>query len=74
MLAASRAGMLAIHLRRGPWGLIQHDWPEAAQADLGLTTLDGVAGALATAVAVLLGDPCETGAASRQRRHAGIRG
>jgi HAD superfamily hydrolase (TIGR01549 family) len=48
VLPARRAGMLAIHLRRGPWGLIQQDWPEAAQADLRLTTLDGVVDALAT--------------------------
>ena len=48
VLPARRAGMLAVHLRRGPWGLIQQDWPEAAQAHLRLTTLDGIAGALAT--------------------------
>lgn len=47
VLPARRAGMLAVHLRRGPWGLIQDDWPEAAQADLRLPTLDGIVDALA---------------------------
>lgn len=46
VLPARRAGMLAVHLRRGPWGLIQADWPEAAQAHLRLTTLEGIAGKL----------------------------
>lgn len=32
VLPARRAGMLAVHLRRGPWGVLHADWPEAAQA------------------------------------------
>jgi FMN phosphatase YigB (HAD superfamily) len=33
VIPARAAGMTAIHLRRGPWGIIQAEWPEAAQAD-----------------------------------------
>ncbi len=47
VLPARRAGMLAVHLRRGPWGVIHADWPEAAQAHRRLTTLDDIAVALA---------------------------
>lgn len=46
VLPARRAGMLAVHLRRGPWGVIHADWPEAEQAHLRLTTLDTIAVAL----------------------------
>ena len=47
VLPARGAGMLAVHLRRGPWGVIQAAWPEAGQAHLRLATLDGIAAALA---------------------------
>lgn len=47
VLPARRAGMLAVHLRRGPWGVIHADWPEAARAHLRVTTLDGLVEALA---------------------------
>ena len=47
VVPARRAGMLAVHLRRGPWGVIGDSWPEAAQADLRLTTLEGIVAALA---------------------------
>lgn len=47
VLPARRAGMLAVHVRRGPWGVLHADWPEATQAHLRLTTLDGITGALA---------------------------
>lgn len=46
VLPALRAGMLAVHLRRGPWGVIHADWPDAAQAHLRLTSLDTIAVAL----------------------------
>jgi FMN phosphatase YigB (HAD superfamily) len=36
---AKAAGMTAIHLRRGPWGVIQAEWPEAAQADARIRNL-----------------------------------
>ena len=32
MLPAVAAGLFAVHLRRGPWGIIQAAWPEAAVA------------------------------------------
>lgn len=47
VLPARRAGMLAVHLRRGPWGVLHADWPEAAQAHLRVTTLNAMAVALA---------------------------
>lgn len=40
VLPARTAGMLAVHLRRGPWGVVHAGWPEAEQADL---RLDGLA-------------------------------
>src|SRR6478672_1709279 len=32
VVPAAAAGMVAVHVRRGPWGHLQADWPEAAQA------------------------------------------
>lgn len=46
VLPARRAGMLAVHLRRGPWGVLHADWPEAPQAHLRLTNLSGITAAL----------------------------
>ena len=46
VLPARAAGMLAVHLRRGPWGVIQSAWPEAGQADLRLDTLGPLPDAL----------------------------
>ena len=39
VLPAKTAGMLAVHLRRGPWGYLHACWPEAAEADLRLDEL-----------------------------------
>jgi FMN phosphatase YigB (HAD superfamily) len=39
VIPAKAAGMTAIHLRRGPWGVIQAEWPEAAQADARIESL-----------------------------------
>jgi HAD superfamily hydrolase (TIGR01662 family) len=33
VLPARRAGMAAIFVRRGPWGLVHASWPEAGEAD-----------------------------------------
>ena len=33
IVPAVEAGMFAVHLRRGPWGVVQAAWPEAARAD-----------------------------------------
>jgi len=46
VLPAKSAGMLAIHLRRGPWGLIHATWPEAALADVHLDGLTDLPAAL----------------------------
>jgi FMN phosphatase YigB (HAD superfamily) len=40
ILPAAEAGLFAVHLRRGPWGVIQGAWPEAAVADASAATLD----------------------------------
>jgi HAD superfamily hydrolase (TIGR01549 family) len=40
VLPAKAAGMLAVHVRRGPWGYLHSSWPEAEQADLRLTSLE----------------------------------
>ena len=33
VLPAAAAGLFSVHLRRGPWGIVQAAWPEAAIAD-----------------------------------------
>jgi HAD superfamily hydrolase (TIGR01549 family) len=39
VLPAKRAGMVAVFVRRGPWGWLQSQWPEAARADIRLDSL-----------------------------------
>ena len=39
VLPAAAAGMTSIFLRRGPWGYLQADRPEAARADIRLASL-----------------------------------
>jgi FMN phosphatase YigB (HAD superfamily) len=34
VVPAADAGLVAVHLRRGPWGVIQAAWPEAARATI----------------------------------------
>jgi len=46
VLPAKAAGMLAVFLRRGPWGVAHAAWPEAAAADLRLETLAELPAAL----------------------------
>jgi FMN phosphatase YigB (HAD superfamily) len=43
VLPAQRLGMVGVFLVRGPWALVQQSWPEAAQADLTVDSLDGLA-------------------------------
>ena len=40
VLPAAAAGLFTVHLRRGPWGVIQAAWPEAATADASAANLD----------------------------------
>ena len=40
VLPAAAAGLFTVHLRRGPWGVIQAAWPEAATADVSAANLD----------------------------------
>jgi FMN phosphatase YigB (HAD superfamily) len=46
VLPARRAGMLAVHLRRGPWGYLHANWPAAAQAHIRLNELESLPEAL----------------------------
>jgi HAD superfamily hydrolase (TIGR01549 family) len=46
VLPSRAAGMFAVHLRRGPWGVIQSEWPEASEADLRITSLAALGDAL----------------------------
>ena len=39
VLPALAAGMAAVHVRRGPWGVIQADWPGAERASLRVRSL-----------------------------------
>jgi FMN phosphatase YigB (HAD superfamily) len=48
ILPAADAGMFTVHLRRGPWGVIQAAWPEARRASATVADLD-------EAVAAILG-------------------
>jgi FMN phosphatase YigB (HAD superfamily) len=40
IVPAAAAGLFTVHLRRGPWGVIQAAWPEAATADASAANLD----------------------------------
>jgi HAD superfamily hydrolase (TIGR01549 family) len=46
ILPAAAAGMFTVLLRRGPWGIIQAAWPEAATADATASNLDDAATAI----------------------------
>lgn len=46
VLPAKAAGMLAVFLRRGPWGMAHAGWPQATEADVRLETLAALAEAL----------------------------
>jgi HAD superfamily hydrolase (TIGR01549 family) len=46
VLPAKAAGMHSVFIRRGPWGVIHGASPQAAEADLRVETLDGLAEAL----------------------------
>jgi FMN phosphatase YigB (HAD superfamily) len=49
VLPARAAGMLAVHLRRGPWGYLQARWPQAADADVRIDSLTELPAALLSA-------------------------
>ncbi|MDX6512019.1 MAG: hypothetical protein QOE36_1523 [Gaiellaceae bacterium] len=46
VVPAAEAGMVAVYLRRGPWGLLQADWPEAARAHARIDSLADLAAVL----------------------------
>jgi len=39
VLPAKRAGMRAVFIRRGPWGIVHATWPEVAEADARIESL-----------------------------------
>jgi FMN phosphatase YigB (HAD superfamily) len=39
VVPASLAGLVAVHVRRGPWGILQAEWPGADRAALRLASL-----------------------------------
>ena len=47
VMPAADAGLVAVHLRRGPWGHLQADWPEVARAAIRVDSLAELAPALA---------------------------
>ena len=46
VLPAKAAGMVAVFLRRGPWGYVHASWPEAAAADIRVDSLAALPSAL----------------------------
>jgi HAD superfamily hydrolase (TIGR01549 family) len=46
VLPAKAAGMVTVFLRRGPWGLVHAERPEAAQADIRIDSLAELCGVL----------------------------
>ena len=48
VLPALDAGLVAIHIRRGPWGVVQARWPEAARATARIEALSELPNAIRT--------------------------
>jgi HAD superfamily hydrolase (TIGR01549 family) len=48
VVPAADAGLVAIHLRRGPWGVVHATWPEAGRAAARIETLAELPAVLAT--------------------------
>jgi len=46
VLPAKAAGMTAVFIRRGPWGIVHAGWPEVARADMRLESLSDLRKAL----------------------------
>ena len=49
IVPAAAAGLFTVHLRRGPWGIIQAAWPEATVASARAGTLDEAVDAILAA-------------------------
>ena len=47
VVPAANAGMVAVHVRRGPWGYLQARWPEVELAAIRLDSLAELPEALA---------------------------
>lgn len=48
VVPAAAAGMVAVHLRRGPWGFLQSAWPGVHEAALQIDDLGALSDALAS--------------------------
>ena len=48
VVPAAAAGLVAVFIRRGPWGFIHASWPEVDQAQIRLESLTELPGALAS--------------------------
>ena len=46
VVPAADAGMVAVHIRRGPWGFGQDSWPEASRAHARIASLAELPGVL----------------------------
>jgi HAD superfamily hydrolase (TIGR01509 family) len=46
VVPANAAGMVSVFVRRGPWGCLQAEWPEAREAALRIESLDELPAAL----------------------------
>jgi HAD superfamily hydrolase (TIGR01549 family) len=46
VVPANAAGMVSVFIRRGPWGCLQAEWPEATEAALRIDSLDELPAAL----------------------------
>jgi FMN phosphatase YigB (HAD superfamily) len=46
IVPAAEAGMVTVFVRRGPWGEVHADWPDAARADIQVDDLTAAAEAL----------------------------
>ncbi len=49
VVPAAEAGLVSVFLRRGPWGFLQADWPDAVRAHIRLDSLADLPEALADA-------------------------
>src|SRR5882724_11016781 len=46
VIPAANAGLVPVHLVRGPWGYLQRDWPEASRAKAQIQSLHDLAGTI----------------------------
>jgi hypothetical protein len=64
VLPAREAGMVAVFIRRGPWGHLHAHWPEAGLADARIDSLSELPGGLAGVESLGVGYPSRPAASS----------